>query len=363
MKTINALICTLLPAMAAISVSCSESEDFPQPVTEQTLNEIRFAAGTEYSRAGDITTNSLTSFNVYAYTDSSTSANPFMDNITVTKSGTNVWTYSPVMYWPENKTVDFYAFAPATWVGPEGPLRPVAYDATSGKEDIVYAVSPDMKGSKVQPNAQVIFNFRHALSKLTVKMSSSDTLIRVTVSNVAMSNIMTKGNFTFPKGSTSAAASPETVGSWSDQNTPQTYMLRWTFKETSQLDLTTTPTIVAASGTERGGQMYVLPQPLTWRSNGSGNDTFIAVTCSIYNAETGAKLWPNSNTPDSDLMEGSKTGDGILRFPLSTSKYAEWQPGCHYIYNLVVNSNEEMGIIDFGTPTVETFIEVETTYD
>lgn len=106
----------------------------------------------------------------------------------------------------------------------------------------------------------------------------------------------------------------------------------------------------------------MLPQSLTWRSNGSGNDTYIAVMCSIYDTKSGTKLWPNENTPKENIVEGSTFGDGILKFPLSTSKFSEWQPGCHYIYNLVINSNEEMGVIEFGTPTVDTFIDVETNY-
>lgn len=88
----------------------------------------------------------------------------------------------------------------------------------------------------------------------------------------------------------------------------------------------------------------------------------IALQCSIYDAASDEKLWPNENTPEDQLVPGSTTGDGILKFPLSTSKYTEWQPGCHYIYNLVVNSNDDMGAIEFGSPTVDTFIDVETTY-
>lgn len=351
----------LMSAMAITAASCSESNEDPNP-DRISGNEIRFAASTEYSRAGDITVNNLTSFNVDAYTGADDDSQPFMNNVIVTKTGTNVWTYTPLKYWPAKQTVDFYAFAPASWVGKSGPLMPVPYDASSGTEDIVYAVSPDMSGNTGQPNAQVVFNFRHALSKLTIKMSSSDTKLKVVVSNVAMSNILTKGNFTFPSSSTALAPTSETVGSWSDQNTPMAYVLHWSQAMSEMLTLTTTPTVLAASGLGRGGVMYVLPQELTWRSNGSGNDTYIAVMCTVYDAASGTKLWPNANTPEDNLINGSTNGDGLLKFPLSTSIYSEWQPGCHYIYNLVINSNEDMGAIEFGTPSVDTFISIETNY-
>lgn len=362
MAKIHIPLTIMIPAMALLAVSCSESNEEPAP-DSVTGKEIRFAASTEYSRAGDITATNLTTFNVYAYTGTGDTSQPFMDNVTVTKSSANVWTYSPVKYWPAKQTVDFYAFAPASWVGTSGPLMPVPYDASAGTEDIVYAVCPDMSGNTGQPNAQVVFNFRHALSKLTIKMSSSDTKLKVVVSNVAMSNILTKGNFSFPAASTALDPTAETVGSWADQNTPMAYVLHWSQALTDVLTLTTTPTVLAATGLGRGGVIYVLPQKLTWRSHGSGNDTYIAVMCTVYDAESGTKLWPNANTPEENQINGSTAGDGLLKFPLSTSLYSEWHPGCHYIYNLVINSNEDMGAIEFGTPSVDTFITLETNYE
>lgn len=358
-KFLAALSMSLL---AAVAVSCSQNEDIPEEPTKDD-GAIRFAATTEFSRAGDLTTNNLTSFNVYAYTGTTSAPVTFMDNVEVTKTASNVWTYSPLQYWPAKQSVDFYAFAPASWVGADGPLSPVSYDAQSGTEDIIYAVSPDMTGNSTTANAQVVFNFRHALSKLTVKMSSTNPDLKVVVTNVAMANIMTKGNFSFPTGSTSATPSAETVGKWTDQNTPHAYVLHWSQSLSEQLILSSTPTVIAATGLGRGGEMYVLPQQLTYRSQGAGNDTYITVQCSIYDASSGDRLWPNENTPEENLINGSSSGDGLLKFPLSTTRYSAWDPGVHYIYNLVINSNEEMGTIEFGTPTVDTYIDVEQTYE
>lgn len=352
-------------AFAVLTLSlgaCTSSEDIPD-TQDKADNAIRFAAASELTRAGDITTNTLTTFNVYAHTGSTSDPVTFMDNVTVNKTASNVWTYSPLQYWPAKQTVDFYAFSPASWLGDYDPLHPVPYDASTGTEDIVYAVSPDLSGNTGVANAQVVFNFRHALSKLTVKMSSTNTDLKVVVTNVAMDNIMTKGNFTFPTSSTADAASPETVGKWTDQNTPTPYVLHWSQALSDQLTLTTTPTVIAAQGLGRGGEMYVIPQQLTYRSQGTGKDTYIAVQCSIYDASSGDRLWPNENTPEENLLPESTTGDGLLKFPLSSSRFTEWQPGVHYIYNLVINSNEEMGAIEFGNPTVDTFIDVEQTYE
>lgn len=346
-------------ALGLLAYSCTANDEPADTGFEK--GAIRFAASTEFTRAGDVTTNNLTSFNVYAYTGPLSAPVTFMDNVTVTKTSANTWTYSPVMYWPAKQSVDFYAFAPAGWVGAGGPLNPVAYDAVSGTEDIVYAVSPDQTGNSDMVNAQVVFNFRHALSKLTVKLGSTNTSLRVVVTNVAMANIMTRGNFRFPHASTAEAPTADNVGHWTDQNTPQVYVLHWSQSLDEQLTLTSTPTVIAATGLGRGGEMFVLPQPLN-NIKGSDEETYIAVQCAIYDAESGVHLWPNEQTPPENLIDGSTTGDGLLRFPLYTDRYQSWQPGVHYIYNLVINSNSEMGTIEFGTPTVDTFIEVEQAY-
>lgn len=350
-----------LLGMSPFVAGCVSDEEAPGSASSP-ANEIRFAANTEFTRAGDITTNNLTSFNVYAYTNESDGQKLFMDNVPVTKSTNNVWTYSPVQYWPSGKSVDFYAFSPADWVGTAGPLAPIPFDSYPGHKDIVYAFIPGLKGVSGQPNPEVTFNFRHALSKVSVKLSSTNQSLKVVVTNVAMTNIKSKGNFSFPEESTSSPSAAETVGKWTDQNTPSSYILHMSQSESERITLTSTPVVVELEGMGTGGELFMIPQPLTWRSNGQGKDTYLTIMGSIYDAKTDTKLWPNENTPEENIVSGSTFGDGLIKFPLSTSYFSEWSPGCHYIYNLVINSHDEMGTIEFGTPTVESFIDVQTSY-
>ncbi|MDE6510469.1 MAG: hypothetical protein K2L00_00015, partial [Muribaculaceae bacterium] len=63
MKTLNAITMSMsLIATAATLSACSSSEE-PRNADESPQNAIRFAANTEFSRAGDITTSNLTTFN------------------------------------------------------------------------------------------------------------------------------------------------------------------------------------------------------------------------------------------------------------------------------------------------------------
>lgn len=355
-----------LPTLAAAVItlaSCSDGSYTDSPQTDS--GAIRFTASADYaSRAGDITTNNLTSFNVYAYTDSADLTTPFMDNVTVSKTGTNTWTYSPVKYWPANHTVDFYAFAPGDWIGSSNPLRPISYTGDiTADQDIVYAVTTGLSGNKYTSSAQVVFNFRHALSKVALRLSSSNADLRVMVSNVALANIKSTGNFTLPSESTTGTPRPTTTGHWSDQATPIPIIYHMSQTLDDIFQLTTTPTDMSTTGMGLGGGKYLMPQELVWLGNGSDpGDTYITVMCSVYDADTGDKLWPNEKTPAEDIPDGHITGDGLLKFPLSTSIITAWQPGFYYIYNLVINANDEMSPIQFGTPNVETYVDVTTNY-
>ena len=67
MNKFNQLLSIGLSIGALSMASCSENDD-PSGFEAPSDNAIRFAANTEFSRSGDITTNNLTSFNLYAYT-------------------------------------------------------------------------------------------------------------------------------------------------------------------------------------------------------------------------------------------------------------------------------------------------------
>lgn len=357
MKQHTIISASLMLAGFATLASCSENDMGPSIPDD---GAIRFAANTEFnSRGGDVTTNNLTQFNVYAYTGSGTEPVLFMDNVRVTKTAANTWTYSPLKFWPA-ENVDFYAYAPESWIGAAGAFKPVKYTNYDAKTDLVYAVATGLSGNGQQANAQVVFNFRHALAKVTVLLSSTNTDLKVNVTNVALANLKASGEFTFPHYTTSGTPSPQTTGSWSNLAETYPYLLHMSSTQDEVVTLTDQPIDLSESGL--GGPKYMIPQILNWRSLGAKDDNYIMLMCSVYDAKTGVKLWPNTNTPQENIVEGSTNNDGLLKFPLSTSQFSEWLPGYHYVYNLVVNANSEMGAIEFGNPTVDTFVEVETNY-
>ena len=346
----------------ALCTGCSQDSSLSPTSPSATAGTISFAPHTVYARTGDITTSNLNSFQVYAYTGTGADQQLFMDNVTVSRTANNTWTYSPLKYWPA-EAVDFYAYAPTgTWAGTQGPFNnTTAYENYPGDTDLVYAVSLGNKGNATGENAQVVLNFRHALAKVALNLSSSDDNIEVKVSNVVMAGVYCHGVFGYPSASTTASASPDpnSVCTWSDLDTPLTYLFHMSQTNDDRITLTTTPDNLSAYGL--GGDKYMLPQPLPYGA--SGHKVYLGVMCAIYDKATGVQLWPNDNTPATNVVNGATYKDGILEFPLSTSQFSSWEPGHYYIYNVIVNANPDMGTINFGMPTVDTYVTVETTYE
>ena len=98
MKHILSLLKPSAIAIAALvaTTACS-NDDESDNIMDQ--DAIRFApVAHNESRSEPITTNTLSDFHVYAFTDGKL----YMENVEVVKNSSNVWTYSPVAHWPQN---------------------------------------------------------------------------------------------------------------------------------------------------------------------------------------------------------------------------------------------------------------------
>lgn len=356
----------LYPALAAllaagITTACVDESSPSMPGSSDSHKAIRFAPNTEKStRASDITTNSLNTFKVYGYTGGTAAPTVYMNNVTVQKGENNVWTYSPLQYWP-TQPVDFYAFWPESLVGTGGtPLSTATYNNYPNTRDMIYAVSLDNSGYDDSINAQVALNFKHAMSKVGFNVGTTNADVTIEISSITLTNIKTQGNFKFPDKNT-APGEQGGAGTWTNLSSPSLYIMYMAQTLDERIALTNTPR--AFNSTIFGDEeLYLLPQQLNWRSHGGGTDTFLTIVGSIYDTDTKQRLWPNADTPDENLTHNT-LGDGVMRLPLSTSQFTAWEPGYHYIYNITINSNPDMGTIEFGAPTVDTYVKVTSNFD
>lgn len=345
--------------LAAGFVSCSSEKD--DPVATGADNVIRFTAASrqQQDRASDITTSNLNQFFVYGYLKSNGS--PYMTNVEVNKTGTNLWEYSPVKYWPSGDALNFYAYAPASMLPPGTTPLDAIHFTNSGMTDFIYAVSPDMKQPVSGSDAQVKFNFRHALSKVTVMLSSDNTKMDVRVNNVTIVGANQYGDFKFPTASTAGnidSSDAASIGTWSNLSGKGIAVLHMAQRQDEIINLTPTP---VDADTDGSGMKFFIPQELPFTQGGDyNNEVYLVLTCAMYDRATGAKVWPNENTPAINLPNGGLSGEGYIYLSLQGSNFTAWQGGYHYVYNVAINGHPDMSQIEFGTPTVDSFVTVTT---
>jgi len=338
-------------SMFAIMLSsCSSNEEFSQEPVDPSV--IRFnAVATRSSRGAVTTTANIKEFAVTAYTGGKI----LMDNVLVTRNGSE-WTYSPAAYWPDTP-VDFYAISPD--VSNSADIEGVSIGTASingyknpGNVDLLYAVN----AGEIQKGTPVNINFRHALSKVNIYLSSSNSTITVKINKVVIGNIYTKGSFFYPRSTTLPGG--DVAGYWHSQSELENIQLFAATGASGNRALTPEATDLGESNP--GGNLdFFIPQELGKLSYDAGNKAFtgayIAVDCEIFDKATGGKLFPGSHTPPYLLVEA--TGCGRIMYPVTGSKVTEWKPGSSYVYNITIdNPSVLFDGIEFGV-TVDEFVD------
>lgn len=338
MRKSSFCLCAL--ALGMFAVSCS-GDDSQEPRYES--GAISFNATVpKVPRSEPTTTTSIKDFIVYAFTNQQ----PYMENVYVTRNGSS-WTYSPLVYWPSTP-VNFYAYSPKITNAPTATnpqLGSIPGYVNNGSTDLLYAVNIG-EMAKATP---VNLNFRHAMSRVSVMLSSSNPKIDVRVSYVKLINVYNQGTFIFPQVTTSQEK-PDNVGSWSDLMMKNDMLVFMIIGHEHIVKLTSEPVDLTDNTLEVS---YFIPQPLTpldysgTAYTGSG----IEVDCEIFDTATGAKLWPNASTPESQLVAESPTGR--LMFPVTTDAVNEWKIGHAYIYNISIDNPDVLKPIMFNVSVDE----------
>lgn len=117
-------------------------------------------------------------FGVFARYKHNGKISPLMDNERVTWQG-NHWGYTNTRYWPNEGSVDFYAFAPhSTAPILESPNKNEAnptciyFPSNMSPVDLVWANAKD----RTKTNEPVKFTFRHALARLSFDIKANQNL-------------------------------------------------------------------------------------------------------------------------------------------------------------------------------------------
>lgn len=172
----------IFAGLAVAMASCTSEE--PAQVSDSYAIGFSTYVG-KATRAGDVNTESLTSFAVYGGTEKGE-----FNGTAVTKQNGS-WTYSPLQYWSEGAKYKFAAVAPAV----NGASYDYASNAlsvadyTPGDDDLIVASTNEIEG-KSADNTAVALNFKHALSK--VQFSFNGIEEGKTLSNVKLCAVKNK---------------------------------------------------------------------------------------------------------------------------------------------------------------------------
>lgn len=156
--------------------------------TSPSSSEINFDAylGTNTpTRAGETNLASLkgtTGFSVFArHTHADGTISDMMDNEHVTWNG-NSWGYTNTQYWPDNGSVDFYAYAPhiegVKLVAPEENKANtyIEFNSSVNPVDLVWAVEKREVPKSPTSASKVDFQFKHALARLAFDITANQQL-------------------------------------------------------------------------------------------------------------------------------------------------------------------------------------------
>ena len=158
--------------------------------TSPSSSEINFDAylGTNTpTRAGETNLASLkgtTGFSVFArHTHADGTISDMMDNEHVTWNG-NSWGYTNTQYWPDNGSVEFYAYAPhidgVKLVNAPGENKAnptyIEFHSSVNPVDLVWAVEKTKVPTSPTSASKVNFQFKHALARLAFDITANQQL-------------------------------------------------------------------------------------------------------------------------------------------------------------------------------------------
>ena len=319
---------------------------------------------TRAASAQDVTTANIASFKVTAF-NAGTTANPYINDITYTKDATTSTfyvdpskatattpDYSSEYYWPANN-LDFYAYSwtdgstPAYFSGSQ--VAKTAYNtftytpavATSSADpvhaDLVVACVPDAsKATYGGPG--VPLNFRHAASKIVVKVKNTAAQLKFDVDAWKVGYLYEKGTYTLPKTSTATH--------YNDGATSPTLLSlsNWTYTGATQAvgheyvsNLSTAVSVAASTSTATAldGEMILVPETHHTMTVDAGYASTTAGSA-LAGAFIAVKLIIRNNDTAGTVIYGDTSGSTPTTlwaiWPLPASSV--WEPGKKYTYTI-----------------------------
>ena len=311
----------ILAAAALGFASCSNDETIESAALSES-NEINFRSLMDgVTRAVDVNTDNLTSFNVTAFRNTTPSPTAYFANVKFTKDG-EYYTSNPKYYWPASDNLNFYAWsahAGETDAAEEiitGDTKQLSgtYDAlvltpspdATKQADLVYA-----KSENVAKAATIPLTFTHAGSRIVLKVKN-------TSANVSFAVTGWRLGFMAPSGTYNGSPATPTWSSLGTADADKKY------DNTFSLQTIAGNTTTASEITGAAAQIMI-PQSLTPVSayasgelNAKPNNAYIAVQYTAKNTAI---------EPNEDIVAAATWA--MWKIPAIT-----WEAGKQYTYTI-----------------------------
>lgn len=338
----------LFPTLAMLAfASCSQDE-----ITSIRQDGINYSVTTVMqTRAADsyCNNNLPAAFKVWAQTTDDGSLYINGDKIVNAGGNPTTWTdEAGVRYWPDGKTLDFYAQVNGdeTFSFNNGEPRFVDFAINSDvaqQTDLMCAVSKGLGTS----DGIVQLNFRHVLSQVCFKAKNTSSNLSVTIKGVSVGHLANQATYSFPTESTSdnyvnhtleaVGTEPATKGTWSTPaENSYTALYSVAFDDITVAPQTTDavnltcPTDGDASTI--ANVMTLLPQTVSaWNPNaGQYDGAYFLIDAQL------------NNVADETL---TPIYTGKIAIPVSVA----WEQGKRYIYTFVFGEGGNGGWTDNPT--------------
>lgn len=351
-------------ATAALALAACNKVETLEENRGSALNFRTFASPlTRASSTVDVTTANIAKFKVTAFNVGQTT-NPYINDVTYSKDGSGVFwvapsdaTHGSEYYWPANN-LDFYAYS---WYDGSdyfsgSQVAKTAYNtftytpsktADAAYADLVVATiqnigKDDTYSSGTYGSLGIPLNFRHAASKIAVKVKNTSATLNFDIDSWKVGYLDDAGTFILSETST--------VNHHTNAEGVYTNLLAfsdWTNNATAAVANEYVSTFasvnIAANATETalGGEMILVPQALvaaTAHANSGTaavgddlNGTFLAVKLIIRNSDANSTIiygTPASGGNSASTLWAIWPIGGTSETPFN------WEPGKKYTYTI-----------------------------
>ena len=252
------------------------------------------------TKAVDVTTANLAQFEVTAF-NHGTETSPYINAVSYT-GGSGTFASATPYYWPEGN-LDFYAWSTGAAEGQVTKTSFKSFTVTPSSTpaeqvDLIFAGKTNI-GKGNSTDGAIALNFRHAESKVVVKVKNTAPNLKFVISDWRLGFIDDAGTFTYAgqgaqyDGSTDGNNSAQLAASMWSGNTDAAASKMYTNSLASNVNIAAN-----ASETLLDGEMIVIPQTVTAASahasatsGAAVNGSYVGLKIKILNRENDAVIY------------------------------------------------------------------------